>query len=47
VDPGDRREAAISITAPINRLTSAEREREIIDTVKQAANVIEVNLAHE
>jgi DNA-binding IclR family transcriptional regulator len=47
VDTGDRREAAISITAPINRLTSAEREREIIDTVKQAANVIEVNLAHE
>ncbi|ADQ68591.1 transcriptional regulator, IclR family protein [Halogeometricum borinquense DSM 11551] len=47
VETGDRREAAISITAPINRMAAPERESEIIDTVKQAANVIEVNLAHK
>jgi len=47
IDTGDRREAAISITAPINRLQSPGRKAHLIDTVQQAANVIEVNLAHE
>ncbi|AUV84162.1 IclR family transcriptional regulator (plasmid) [Salinigranum rubrum] len=47
IETGDRREAAISITAPINRMTSPDAESEIIDTVKQAANVIEVNLVYD
>ncbi|MFB6223544.1 MAG: IclR family transcriptional regulator [Haloarcula sp.] len=47
INTGDRREAAISITAPINRLTSPGRKEQLIDAVKEAANVIEVNLAHE
>lgn len=47
VDTGDRREAAISITAPIHRLKAGDTEQQIIEMVKQTANVIEVNLAHE
>jgi DNA-binding IclR family transcriptional regulator len=47
VDTGDRREAAISITAPIHRLTAGDTQQRIIEMVKQTANVIEVNLAHE
>ena len=47
VETDDRRQAAISITAPIHRLTVSENHSDIVDRVKQAANVIEVNLAHQ
>ncbi|MFC7021257.1 MULTISPECIES: IclR family transcriptional regulator domain-containing protein [Haloarcula] len=47
VDTGDRREAAISITAPLHRLTAGDTQQRIIEMVKQTANAIEVNPAHE
>lgn len=46
LETGDRRNAAISITTPISRLEPEAMRAEYTETLKQTANVIEVNLAH-
>lgn len=47
IETGNRRNAAISITMPISRLDPDQMEHEFREILNQAANVIELNLAHE